>query len=307
MNTIRPLILTLATLCFTNLLTAQDAAVPGKTKLKLDEAPEGKADPTLKLDPTGKLPAANKEDALAPLEMEAQAKPAELPAALKKLAPDQLQKYSNIREEATNFMKSVRLQESLEKLVEAERIVGEPVAEIENLRGAIYTKMRDFTNARVHFQKSVSLDKNSFHPQFNLAELDFVEKKFPSAIASFTSLIAENETLKKEAMAGMKEEFRATLARQFDTTKRLIEFKIFICQTLEKNSAEADKLIKGFNSYDNDSPAYYFAKAVQSFVKEQKETAEEWLASAKNIYPAALTEVYQDSMVEMGWMTTLAQ
>ena len=196
MKSISPLVLTLTSLCAVNLLHAQNAALPGKAKIELKAESEGAkpaADPSVNLDPAGKLPMANKEDALTPLQANEANKPVELPAALKKLPDDQLKKYTRVRDEATDFMRSVRLQESLEKLAEAERIVGEPVAELENLRGAIYTKMRDFANARVHFEKSVGLDKSSFHPHFNLAELDFVEKKFPSAIASFTSLIAENE------------------------------------------------------------------------------------------------------------------
>jgi tetratricopeptide (TPR) repeat protein len=299
--------LTLASLCLTSVVSAQKPGGTGKAKIELkgDDA-DPKADPNLKLDPTGKLPAANKGEAFAPLDT-SPAKTAELPAALKKLPPDQLQKYAAIREEATGFMRSVRQQESLEKIAEAERLVGEPVAELENLRGAIYTKMRDFANARAHFEKAVSLDKNSFHPHFNLAELDFVEKKFPSAITAFTALVAENDDMKKHALVGIKEDERVNTERQFDSTKRLIEFKLFICQLQEKNQSEADKILKNFNSYDNDSPAYYFAKAVQAFIKDKKDSAEEWVASAKNIYPATITEVYVDSLVEMGWMTTLAQ
>ena len=308
MKPIHPLTLTLASFCFTSLLSAQNpAGGTGKAKIELkDEAAAPAADPNLKLDPTGKLPTANKEDALVPLEAN-KPQQIELAPALKKLAKDQLEKYSRVREEATEFMRSVRLQEALEKISEAERIAGEPVAELENLRGAIYTKMRDFPNAREHFKKSVDMDKTSFHANFNLAELDFVEKKFASAISAFTALLAENEAMKKDAMSSIPEDYRVNVERQFDSTKRLIEFKVFICQLQEKNASEAEKIAKNFGPYDNDTPAYYFAKSVQSFMAEKKESAEEWIASAKNIYPPAITEVYLDSMVEMGWMTTLAQ
>ena len=113
--------------------------------------------------------------------------------------------------------------------------------------------------------------------------------------------------MKKDALAQVREDLRPSIARQFDSTRRLIEFKLFICQSMEKNQAEADKFMKNFNSFDNDSPAYYFAKAVSAYVAEKKDAADEWVSSAKNIYPASITEVYVDSMVEMGWMTTLAQ
>ncbi len=305
MKSLPSLTLALLGLTVPNYLPAQSTAGAEKAKIQLTGDDE-KPDASLKLDATGKLPMANKDDALAPLDA-AEVKEAPLPPALAKLTRDQQGRYVSVRDEATNFMRSVRLQESLEKIGEAERIVGEPIAELENLRGAIYTKMRDFPMARKHFSNSVNLDKESFHPHFNLAELDFVEKKFPAAITAFTALIGENEKLKKTASSQVKPDDRVAVERQFDATKRLMEFKLFISQTLQKNQEEAAKLSKDFNAYDNDSPAYYFAKAVQDFNAEKKEAAEEWIASAKKIYPAAITEVFVDSLVEMGWMTTLAQ
>jgi tetratricopeptide (TPR) repeat protein len=306
MKSLRSLTLTLVSLASLNAMSYVSAQLPTAPKTKIDLKVETD-DASVKLDPTGKLPVADKADALVPLDNALAPQEHELPAVLKKLSPDQLAKYAKVRDEATDFMRSVRLQESLEKLSEAERIAGDSVAELENLRGAIYTKMRDFPNARLHFEKSVSLDKNAFHPNFNLAELDFVQKKYSSAIKAFTHLLAENDTLKKAAMAQVKEDLKSAVERQFLSTDSLINFKLFICQTLEKNQAAADSIFKSFNSYDNDSPAYYFAKSVQAFAAEKKEVGEEWIASAKNIYPASITEVYVDSMVEMGWMTTLTQ
>jgi tetratricopeptide (TPR) repeat protein len=288
------------------LLSAQEPT-SNKAKIELKDGDTSK-DPALKLDPTGKLPSANKEDALVPLQSSNQEKAKELPAALQKLSKEDLNKFASLRDDATSYMRSVRLQEALEKLSQAEAIVGETIAEIENLRGAVYTKMRDFKTARTHFGKSVTLDGDSFHPKFNLSELDFVEKNWDAAIKGFNALIVENEKMKKEAAAKFTdEETRSAVERQFDSTTRLMQFKIMICQMQSEKSNEALQTQQSFAAYDNDSPAYYFAKAVQSFVKEQKESAEEWIASAKSIYPAEVTEVYIDSLVEMGWLSTLQQ
>ena len=63
-------------------LSAQTAA---KEKLQLkDDAADDK--PKINLDPTGKLPSANKDDALVPLDSGAAATPQELPPALKSLS-----------------------------------------------------------------------------------------------------------------------------------------------------------------------------------------------------------------------------
>ena len=42
-----------------------------------------------------------------------------------------------------------------------------------------------------------------------------------------------------------------------------------------------------------------------AFAQDKKEDAEEWLSSAAKIYPKELNDVYQDSLVEVGWLQTL--
>lgn len=297
---------TLASVAFIALATAQGTQEPPvKTKIELKTS--DKDDPSLKLDPTQKLPSAQTNEAIAPVEAAPEVKQPELPAALKKLSADQLQKYSSLRDDATSYMRSVRLQEALEKLAEAQTMVGEPLAELENLRGAIFTKMRDFPTARKHFEKSVQLENANFHPKFNLAELDFVEKKWSAAIAAFTNLIQINETEKKNALAQLKEDARESVSRNYDITTRLMQFKVMICHTQDKRTKEAAEIVKKFGPYDNDTPAYYFGQAALAFVADNKISAEEWINSAKSIYPSSALEVYVDCFVEMGWISTLQQ
>ena len=73
----------------------------------------------------------------------------------------------------------------------------------------------------------------------------------------------------------------------------------------QKKDSEADQILKTFDQYDADSPAFYYGNAVKLFIKENKEGANEWLESAKRIYPKEVNEVYNDSLVEMGWLETL--
>ena len=280
------------------------SAPRNKTKLEL-KGDDPAADPNLKLDPSAKLP---------PVELPAEGDsplvspsggPMLMPPALQKLNQEQRDKYSELHGEVTNYMNSVRLQESLQKLNEMDALVGEPLMEIENLRGAVYTKMRDFTKAREHFQKAHELDKESFHPKFNLAEMDFVEKKLEPAISAFTALITQNEALKKAAAAKLTEDAREAQTRQFTSTTHLMQFKILICQAQLKNTTAAEEILNQYAPYDNDSPAYYFAKAALAYAADKKEDGDEWVASAKSIYPGNLLDVYMDSLVEMGWVSTL--
>lgn len=285
-----------------SVLCAQDAAPAPKAKLELKG--DAAADPTMKLDPSGKLSAEGAPAEGATLHQLAEPPSTEMPEALKKLNQADRDKYATLREEVTTYMRSVRLQESLQKLAEAETLVGEPLAEIENLRGAVYTKMRDFDSARSHFQKAHELDKESFHPKFNLAELDFVQKHYAPAITAFNELIKQNESIKLAAAAKVPEEMREVQARQFETTTRLMQFKLLICHAQQKES-KAEDILKSFVPFDNDSPAYYFGKAALAYAKDQKDDGDDWVASAKNIYPADVTAIFIDSLVEMGWVSTL--
>ena len=221
------------------------------------------------------------------------AAPAQAPlpqiAGLEKLSEADRKTVSKGISDVAGFMRGVRLQESLEKLNEVEKLTGE-FHIVSNMRGAVFTKMRDFKAARAEFEKAIALTKElpreNFHPRFNLAEINFVEKKWPEARKAFSDLL--------------------TAATIPDSgTKRLMEYKIMICQLQEKQPDAAMSMLEKFDQYDNDSPAFYFGKAATAFSKDQKEEAEEWLGSAAKIYPKEINDVYQDSLVEVGWLQTL--
>ncbi len=251
-------------------------------KIELKD-PAATEEPTVKLDSDVKkvelpdVPAAPEDLA-----------PRKLPG-LEKLSAEQLKTLTAGMGEVSNYLRGVRWQEALEKLGEVELVTG-PNHYIENLRGAVYTRMRNFDKARAHFTNALELakglDTEAFHPKFNLAELDFVTKKWEAARDAFQKL------LKDPGKPGTGS----------DT---LINFKIMICDVQQKKEADADLVFKSFDQYDADSPAYYFAQAVKLFAKEDKEGASEWLESAKRIYPKEINEVYNDSLVEMGWLETL--
>jgi tetratricopeptide (TPR) repeat protein len=212
----------------------------------------------------------------------------ELPG-LDKLTADQKKTLMAGMGEVGNYLRGVRLLESLEKLNELEAAVGSNHY-IENLRGAVYTKMKDYKRARVHFRKALEfargIEAEAFHPRFNLAELDFVERQWDAARDAFQKLLSDP-------------------GKPSSGSDNLIKFKILICDLQQKKVADAEVLMSTFDQYDPESPAYYFSNAVKLFVKDDKEGANEWLESAKRIYPKEINEVYNDSLVEMGWLETL--
>src|SRR5690606_12885181 len=81
--------------------------------------------------------------------------------------------------EVAACMQGPRMQEALSPLFDTAELIGKDYFLVENMRGAVYTKMRDFENAREHFTKAIELTKSNpdqgFHPRFNLAEIEFVQ------------------------------------------------------------------------------------------------------------------------------------
>ncbi len=240
------------------------------------------------------------------------AAPAGAPKGMENLTEDQRKALLAGMGEVANFIRGVRNLEALEKLNEIEAIVG-PIHYIENLRGAVYTKMRVFPKARPHFERALELSKGipgeSFHPRFNLAELDFVEA------GQATSKLREegkpapklpDEILKQwDTARGAFQKLLTDPGKPGSGSDDLINFKILICNLQQNKETEAEAIMSTFDQYDADSPAYYYGQAVKCFVKDDKEGANEWLESARKIYPKELNEVFNDSLVEMGWLETL--
>ena len=122
--------------------------------------------------------------------------------------------------------------------------------QLHNLKGAAYTKIRDFEKARTSFERAIELEPRAFMSKFNITELDFVEHKFEDAEKNFKGLL---ELDPKMAL----------------TTKRLIEFKVLVSQLGQDKVKEAEEIQTRFN-YLEDTPAYYFGNAAFAFAKGRR-------------------------------------
>ncbi|MGI8603606.1 MAG: tetratricopeptide repeat protein [Verrucomicrobiales bacterium] len=202
---------------------------------------------------------------------------------LKNLKPEQVEKVRRNVNEASQFVAGIRLQEALQKLSEAEQIAPN-LFMVHNLKGAVYTKMRSFDKARECFKRAMELNPKSFHPRFNLAEIEFVEHHWAKAQQDLEAL------LKEEIDEG---------------TRKLIQFKLVICFLKQDKIADAEKLAATF-SYIDDAPVYYLSKAALEFHKGNKSEAQSWIDSANRIYSQQVVSIYIDSFIEVGWVESLA-
>ena len=176
------------------------------------------------------------------------------------------------------------LAEAFEKIIEAEAITPD-LYQLHNLKGAAYTKIRDFPKARLSFQKALELNPSAFMSRFNITELDFVEHKFADAEKNFKKLLADSPKMNLG-------------------TRRLIDFKILITLVSQDKDAEAREIQATFN-YLEDTPAFYFGNAAFAFHEKDEDEARGWIRSAERIYSPQEVSVYVDSFIEMGWIDNL--
>ncbi len=201
--------------------------------------------------------------------------------AIEKLTPKQREDFQNLLQEANRLMGAERVMEAIEKLVEAE-ILAEDIPIVHNLKGACYTKIRDFKRARESFAKTLELAPDFFQAEFNRAEIEFVSKEYAEARKQFQGML---EKYPKIAPA----------------TKSLVEFKIFLCEAKLGETEKAKAYVAATDPLA-ETPEYYFGKAALSFMADDKAEANGWLESARRIYSAQLNAIFLDSLIELGWI-----
>lgn len=147
-----------------------------------------------------------------------------------------------------------------------------------NLRGAIYTRQRDWPKAQAAFEEALKLQPELPMAQFNLGEVLFLNKKYGEA----------------------RERFQIFLNSQPKNDLGL--YKIYLCDLFGGNTAKAQDFLNSLEPNPS-SPIYYFSKAAEAFVKGDKPTAMQFVESAYRIYPADANATFADSLVEKGYLS----
>lgn len=147
-----------------------------------------------------------------------------------------------------------------------------------NLRGAIYTRQRDWVRAEAAFRESLRLQPDMPMAQFNLGEVLFLNNKYSEA----------------------RERFQIFL--NSEPKNDLGIYKIYLCDLLGGNQAKASEFLSQLQPNPS-SPLFYFSKAAEAFAKQNKTTGMEFVNSAYRIYPPDANATFADSLVEKGYLS----
>ena len=147
-----------------------------------------------------------------------------------------------------------------------------------NLKGAIYTRQRDWPKAQAAFEEALKLQPDLPMAQFNLGEVLFLNNQYAPA----------------------RERFQTFLNSQPKNDLGL--YKIFLCDLLGDQKARAEEFLQSLQPNPS-SPIFYFSKAAEAFVRGDRPAAVEFVESAYRIYPPDANATFADSLVEKGYLT----
>ena len=150
------------------------------------------------------------------------------------------------------------------------------------LRGNIYAAQKQWLDAQTDYQTALQIGGKNASIEFNLAELNFMQKRFDAARAGFIALEADSDL------------------------GDLSTYKVFLCDLFGGHIDTAAKELDALNQVGSHA-SYYFANAAWSLYHQKTEDARGWLTSAAHIYPPEKFKVYSASLIELGYPGRLSE
>lgn len=154
-----------------------------------------------------------------------------------------------------------------------------------NLRGMIFLKQKAYDQAQTAFARAVALDPGLWAAQFNLAEVFFQRKDFARARARFERLLSQTDRFKE------------------GTKWELVQYKTLVACVLMGDVPAADKKLAKLSPRGASTPAYQYAQAALAFGRKNPAQAQKSVAAAQTTFPAAINDLFSDSLVQAGWQT----
>ena len=195
---------------------------------------------------------------------------------------------------ANDFLKNNRYAESIQQAYLAENIFrGHPV--IANSLASAYISLRDFDIAKTIFIRALRLNPYNPSIQFNVAEVDFILKKYKASLDRFSYI-------------------RVLTNNQQNSLTGIVTLKIAICHlelskddTLpaderSKHKESYAKILKSSSVYDFD-PLFYTLSALDEHSKGNTAKALQWLKSAQLVFAKPrILHPWLDTLAEYGML-----
>jgi tetratricopeptide (TPR) repeat protein len=181
-------------------------------------------------------------------------------------------RYQDLVNAAMEEFQKNNYEAALEKIkVAAEIYPRDPF--ILNLKGAIYTKLKNWEEARRFFNRALNEDPNFFPARYNLGEILFLEGDKVEALRYFEAL---ND-----------------IYRGND----LIQFKLVLLFLLNEKDVDARRIAERIR-FPGNTPAWYFAQAALAFSDGNRREGRRILNSARELFSEEQIALFQESLDE---------
>lgn len=147
------------------------------------------------------------------------------------------------------------------------------------LRAGIYAQQQQWDKANDDYNVLLVMDPENVVVRFNLAELNFMQKKYDAARPGFVEVEPDKDL----------GDFAA--------------YKVFLCDLFGAHEAAAAKELAAINAVGG-NPSYYFGNAAWDLVHNKPQDAAEWLKSAARIYADAPKKFasYTSCLKDLGYL-----
>jgi len=145
------------------------------------------------------------------------------------------------------------------------------------LRGNIYAEKKLWSQAEKDCQTAIQIDGKNVQFKLNLAEIQFMQKKYDEARPGFLAL------------------------EQNSDMGDLAAYKVFMCDLFGGHEHAAAQDLDVFNQAGSNA-SYYFANATWSLYHHKTEDARSWLMSAAKIYSHNKFMLYVASLSDLGYL-----
>ena len=144
-------------------------------------------------------------------------------------------------------------------------------------RGSVYAAKKSWNQAEDDFRSALKLKPSMAKAAFDLAEMEFEQKKYDRARPGFDELTGDPHL------------------------GDLAAYKVFLCDLLAGHNEAADKELEAFNLKASGA-SYYFANIAWMLNHNKTDEARDWLTSANRIYLPYKTEIYSASLTDLGYL-----
>ena len=149
--------------------------------------------------------------------------------------------------------------EDAQKQIDIAEKIDSKQPEVNNLRGAIFTKQKAFDQAEEQYNAALALDPKCYPAKINLAELDLLRGKYAEAKQRYEEL------------------------QKLDPNSELLQFKLVLCAVMAGEDTNAFVIVNQMK-FPGRTPAYYYSQAGIALKAGQKEMAQKYFTNVKKYY-----------------------